>query len=111
MRTWLAAAAVTIVSSLLKASGPLALGNRSLPPRMVAVSALVAPALLSGLLITEINPIGWAHVNWQQVSGVGIAGLCSLARVPLLASVLLGVAATAILRAWALVPPGFSHHR
>ena len=101
MRIWLSAVVVTIASGLLKASGPLAIGDRNLPRLTVRISALIAPALLAGLLITEIGGAGWAQANWQQASGVGVAGLAYLARVPMLVAVLAGIAATALLRAWA----------
>lgn len=100
MRIWLSAVVVTIASCLLKASGPLTIGDRHLPRRMVDVSALIAPALLAGLLMTEIGGAHWAQVNGQQVAGVGVAGVAYLARAPMLVAVLLGVAATALLRLW-----------
>ena len=86
---------------MLKASGPLAIGERQLPTRLTDVSALGAPALLGGLLMDELGGVHWAAANWQQAAGVGVAGLACLARMPMLVAVALGVVATAVLRLWA----------
>jgi hypothetical protein len=40
-------------------------------------------------------------VNWQETCGVGVAGLAYMARMPMLLAVVLGIVATALVRAWA----------
>ena len=45
--------ALVVATAGLKASGPVALGGRQLPPRALAVIALLAPAILAGLVVTE----------------------------------------------------------
>jgi hypothetical protein len=45
---WLVATTVAI-----KAAGPVSLGGRELPARAMAVIALLAPALLAALVVTE----------------------------------------------------------
>ena len=43
MKLWLAALAVTVVNWLMKAGGPLLIGERKLPPAAVRVVGLIAP--------------------------------------------------------------------
>jgi branched-subunit amino acid transport protein len=98
MMLWLSVLAVTAATWVMKASGPLALGDRRLPPRAVQVISLMAPALLAGLIITNLGGAGWSDLNWQQVLGVGTAGLARTLRAPMLLAVGCGMAATALLR-------------
>ncbi|MEV0284137.1 MULTISPECIES: AzlD domain-containing protein [unclassified Kribbella] len=95
MKIWLAALAVTVVNWLMKAGGPLLMGERRLPSAAVRVVGLVAPVLLAGLIVTEL---GGEHVDWTQLAGVGVAGILSVLRVPLLLAVAAGIAITAGIR-------------
>ena len=95
MKLWLAALAVTIVNWLMKAGGPLMMGERKLPPAAVRVVGLVAPVLLAGLIVTEL---GGKHLDWTQLAGVAVAGILSVLRVPLLLAVAAGIALTAAVR-------------
>jgi branched-subunit amino acid transport protein len=97
-RVWLSILAVTLANWLLKASGPLLLGNRSLPPWARAVVSLVAPVLLAGLIVVELAGPDWRGLDVPQLTGVGVAGAAWALRAPLLAAVLLGALATAGLR-------------
>ena len=54
MRLWLSILAVTVANWLLKASGPLVLGDRQLQPVARRVVALMAPVLLAGLIVVEL---------------------------------------------------------
>ena len=98
MMLWLSALAVTAANWVMKASGPLALGERRLPRRAVEVVSLMASALLAGLIITNLGGAGWNDLNWQQVAGVGAAGLARALKAPMLLAVGCGIAATALLR-------------
>jgi branched-subunit amino acid transport protein len=98
MMLWLSVLAVTAANWVMKASGPLALGERRLPPRAVEVISLMASALLAGLIITNLGGAGWSDLNWQQVLGVGTAGLARALKAPMLLAVGCGMAATALLR-------------
>ena len=90
MKVWLAVLAVTVANWLLKAAGPLVLGDRALPAAARRVVALMAPVLLAGP--------DWEHVDGAQVAGVGVTGLAWAARAPMLVAVLLGALAAAGLR-------------
>jgi branched-subunit amino acid transport protein len=75
MMLWLPVLAVTAANWAMKAGGPLALGERRLPPRAVKVISLMASALHAGLIITSLGGASWSDLNWPQVAGVGAAGL------------------------------------
>ena len=98
MMLWLPVLAVTATNWAMKAGGPLALGDRRLPPRAVNVISLMASALLAGLIVTNLGGAGWSDVNGQQVLGVGAAGLARALRAPMLLAVGCGMAVTALLR-------------
>jgi branched-subunit amino acid transport protein len=98
MRVWLAVLAVTLANWLLKAAGPLVLGDRALPAVARRVVGLVAPVLLAGLIVVDLAGPDWDHVDATQVAGVAVAGAAWAARAPMLVAVLLGALATAGLR-------------
>jgi branched-subunit amino acid transport protein len=95
VKLWLAALAVAVVNLLMKASGPLLIGERKLPPAAVRVVGLIAPVLLAGLIVTEL---GGKRLDWTQLAGVGVAGILSMVKVPLLPAVAAGIALTAVVR-------------
>jgi uncharacterized membrane protein len=95
VKVWLAALAVAVVNWLMKAGGPLLMGERRLPPAAVRVVALIAPVLLAGLIVTEL---GGKSLDWTQLAGVGTAGILSVLRVPLLVAVAAGIILTAAAR-------------
>jgi branched-subunit amino acid transport protein len=98
-RIWLSILAVTLANWLLKASAPLLLGNRTLPPVAREIVGLVAPVLLSALIVVELAGPDWQGLDVRQLAGVGVAGAAWALRAPLLMAVLLGTLATAGLRA------------
>lgn len=98
MRLWLSVVAVTVVNWAMKASGPLALGERQLPHIAVKITSLTAPVLLAGLIVTELGGRGWNDLDWTQLAGVAVAGLARVLKAPLLLAVACGIATTATLR-------------
>ena len=50
---WVTIGALTVITALVRAAGPVALGGRELPPRLNDVIALLAPALLAALVVVE----------------------------------------------------------
>lgn len=98
MRVWLSVLAVTVISWLMKASAPLVIGKRRLPPAAIRVTALTAPVLLAGLIVTELGGEHWQELDWTKVVGVGAAGGLCLARVPMLLAVAGGIVVTALVR-------------
>ncbi|MFF1816144.1 AzlD domain-containing protein [Kribbella sp. NPDC051587] len=98
MKLWLSALVVTVISWLMKASAPLAIGGRKLPPTVLRLTALTAPVLLAGLIITELGGEHWQEFDWTKVLGVGVAGGLCLAKVPMLLAVGGGIVVTALIR-------------
>ena len=96
---WVTIVAVALASAAIKAAGPVLVGGRDLPPRVTAVIALLAPALLTALVIVETFSDERRFVLDAKAVGVGVAGLALLLRAPMLAVVALAAAATAAARA------------
>jgi hypothetical protein len=97
---WIVIVALTIGTVSIKAAGPLVLGGRPLPRRAQGVIALVAPAVIAALVVYETfadQPDG--IVVDARVAGLGAAGLALLARLPMIAVVVIAAAVTAGVRA------------
>ncbi|WP_037304249.1 AzlD domain-containing protein [Amycolatopsis orientalis] len=98
MTLWLGIALVALISIGFKAAGPVLLGDRPLPPRLTGVIALLAPALLAGLVLTDLTGPAWSAVDWTLCAGLAAVAVTCLLRVTMLAAILCGVAVTAVLR-------------
>ena len=96
---WLVVLAVGLATVTIKAAGPVLLGGRALPPRVAAVIALLAPALLAALV--AINTFGAERSLTvdARLAGVAAAGVAIWRRAPLLLVVVLAAAVTALVRA------------
>jgi branched-subunit amino acid transport protein len=96
---WVTIALLTVGTVAIKASGPLALGGRDLPPRLSGVVARLAPALLSALIVVET--FGRDHALGVDESAVGLvaAALALAARLPMIVVVGIAAVVTALLRA------------
>jgi uncharacterized membrane protein len=95
---WLTIALVAVASATLKAAGPLLLGDRRLGPRATAVIALLAPALLTALVLVDTVTAGRRLVVDARLAGVAAAGVALLLRAPVLLVLAVAVATTALLR-------------
>jgi hypothetical protein len=51
--TWVVVGWLIVTTALLRGAGPVTLGGRELPARAMNVVALLAPALLAALVVTE----------------------------------------------------------
>ncbi len=98
MRLWISVLAVTLANWVLKAAGPLALGDRALPSVTRRIVSLMAPVLLSGLIVVELAGEDWGGLDRPQLAGVAVAGLAWAVRAPMLAAVLVGALVTAVIR-------------
>ena len=94
--TILALAAITF---LIKAAGPVLLGGRSLPPRVMTVVALLAPALLAALVMVETFSEEQDLVLDARALGIGAAAVALALRAPMLVTVGVAALVTAGLRA------------
>jgi branched chain amino acid efflux pump len=98
MTLWVAIVAVALVSFTIKAAGPALLGQRELPAWSRGVIALLAAALLAGLIVVHVAGARWTSFSWTVVAGLAVTVAARLVRAPMLVAVLAGVAATALLR-------------
>jgi branched-subunit amino acid transport protein len=88
-----------IVTFAMKAAGPVALGGRELPPWFTGVVVLLAPALLTALIVTQALADGHRlHVGADTV-GVAAGGLVAWRFGSILGCVVVAAAVTAGLRA------------
>jgi branched-subunit amino acid transport protein len=95
---WAAVLAVGVGTIALKAIGPVAVSGRKLPARVSELLDVVAPAILAALVVTETFAHGRSLVVDARLAGVG-AGLVAIAlRAPIWAVVVVGAAATALVR-------------
>ncbi|MDQ3157616.1 MAG: AzlD domain-containing protein [Actinomycetota bacterium] len=95
---WWTIAGCTVVTALIKAAGPVALGGREVPPRLIGVITLMAPALMAALVLTSTFAVEdrW-HVDAHTV-GVAVGGIILVRRGPLMLAVTAAVGVTALLR-------------
>ena len=96
---WVTIIAVALANAAIKAAGPVLVGGRDLPPRVVAVIALLAPALLAALVVTQTFGEDRHLVLDERAIGVAVAGLMLALRAPVLIAVALAAVATALTRA------------
>ncbi len=97
---WVTIVAVAVASAAIKAAGPVLIGGRELPQRATSVIALLAPALLAALVVTETFGEDQHLVLDERVVGVAVAGVALALRVPVLGAVALAAATTALVRAF-----------
>jgi branched-subunit amino acid transport protein len=99
-QAWSVIAALAIGTFVIKAAGPAVLGQRALPERLTGVIALLAPALLAGLVITEAFSGPQPHHVAIDARAVGlvVAVIGRLLRLPLPVILVLAAAATALVR-------------
>jgi hypothetical protein len=98
-QVWTIVAAVGAATVALKAAGPVLLGGRELPPRTLALVALLAPALLAALVVTQGVGGDRELVFDARLMGLGAAAAAILLRAPLILVIVVAAAATAAMRA------------
>ena len=95
---WILFAWLVVTTAVIRASGPVLLGGRELPERAGSVIALLAPALLAALVVTEVfrDEDGNLVVDERALGIAGAAGVLALR-----GSVLVAMAAAMALTAGA----------
>jgi branched-subunit amino acid transport protein len=96
---WLVVALSGVATVLLKATGPVLLGGRELPPNVVGVVGLLAPAVLAALVVTQVFADGRDLVVDSRLVGLAAGAAAVVARAPLIVVVVVAAASTAIVRA------------
>lgn len=96
--SWVAIAALSLGSYLLKAAGPLFLSDR-LRPALHRLATLITPALLAALIAVQTFADGKALVLDARGVGLAVAIAAVLLRAPFVVVLVAAAAATAIVRA------------
>jgi branched chain amino acid efflux pump len=95
---WLVVLVVGVATVALKATGPVLLGDRTLPEPVARVVALLAPVLLAALVVTQTVGGDNELVLDARLAGVGAGAAAIAVRAPLPAVVIVAAAATALVR-------------
>lgn len=88
-----------VVTAIIKAAGPVAFGGRELPAWATSVIALIAPALLSALVVTQALADGKELAINAETFGVAAGGLVAWRFGSMLGCVVVAAVVTAGLRA------------
>jgi hypothetical protein len=96
---WICVALTALASFAIKATGPAILGSRPLPTRATGVIALLAPALLAGLVISDILGPKWSAADGPLALGVLAAAASRTTGLPTPACIIAAVLVTAVARA------------
>ena len=95
---WVVIAVVGAVTMAFKASGPVLLGRRELPPRVASVVEVLAPAMLAALVVTQTVG-GDRELEFdERLAGVVVGGVAVWLRAPLIAVMAVAAAAAALIR-------------
>ena len=89
---WLCVVVVGAASILFKATGPVLLGRRVLPAWLAGPVGLLAPAVLSALVVTQSVAGDRELVADPRLAGLAVGAVAVALRAPLL--VVIAVAAT-----------------
>jgi branched-subunit amino acid transport protein len=95
---WELVAGCAVLTFVIKAAGPIALGGRDLPPWFASVVTLLAPALLAALVATHSLASGRHLEIGAQTFGVVASAAVMLRTRSIPLCVLTAAAVTALLR-------------
>lgn len=96
--TWIVIGVVGAATMAFKASGPVVLGGRALPPRLASVVGVLAPAMLAALVVTQAVGGERAIVVDERLAGVVAGGIAVWLRAPLIAVMVVAGATAALIR-------------
>jgi branched-subunit amino acid transport protein len=95
---WIVTVGLGAATALIKGMGPVLLGGRPLPPRVLAVLRLLAPALLAALVVTQVFASGQALTVDARAVGLAAAVVALVLRAPTLVVIGSAAALTALVR-------------
>jgi len=88
----------SVITAVIKAAGPVALGGRDLPERFNGYIALLAPALFTALIVTQVLADGDELGVGADTAGLAVAGVALWRGASMVAGVLIAAVTTALLR-------------
>lgn len=95
---WLTIGGLTLATVVLRAAGPLVLGGRELPKQAHGVIALLAPALLTALIVTDTFARDQDLTIDARAAGLTCAGVAAALRAPLIVTVVAAAIGAAVVR-------------
>jgi uncharacterized membrane protein len=97
--TWATIALLAAATIAIKAAGPVVLGGRELPSRATNVIALLAPALLAALVVTETFTTSERELGVDaRAAGMAAAALALALRASMLVTLFVAAGAAAAVR-------------
>lgn len=97
--TWIVVLGASAGTLVLKGLAPAVLGGRALPTRVAGAMALLAPAVLAALIVTNTFATGRDVVLDPRAAGLGAALVAILLRAPVLVVIVVAAGTAALLRA------------
>jgi branched-subunit amino acid transport protein len=95
---WIVVIAVGALTLVFKAAGPVFLGRHRLPPAVDSVVVLVAPVMLTALVVTQTFGGDEELVADARIPGVAAAAIAIWRDVPIVAAMAVAGVTTALLR-------------
>lgn len=95
---WIVVAVVGFFTVVFKAAGPVFLGRRPLPSRVQGVVDLLAPVMLTALVVTQTVGSGAEITIDARVPGVAAAGIAIWRGAPLVGAMAVAAVVTALVR-------------
>ena len=99
MNEWLIVGTVGAATALLRGAGPTLFGGRPLPDTVGRMVALLGPALLAALVVTQVFSKEGGVVLDERAAGVAAAAVAMRFRAPVLVVVAVAAIVTAVMRA------------
>jgi branched-subunit amino acid transport protein len=96
---WVVVVVVAAFTLLFKAAGPGFLGHRQLPPRIDPVVALIAPVMLTALVVLQTVGGDQEIVVDERVPGVAAAAVAIWRGAGVVPAMAIAAVVTAVLRA------------
>ena len=96
--TWIVVAVVGVATIAFKAAGPVAIGRRTLPPRVQSFVELLAPVMLIALVVTQTFGGDEELEVDARVAGVGAAIVALALRAHIIVAMAIAALVTALVR-------------
>jgi len=98
MKTWALIAVLALGTVLMKTLGPVLAGGRQPPAGLTRVIALIAPALISALIVAGTFTLGQRLIIDARAAGLAVGAIALWFRVPAVLAMLFAVIVCALLR-------------
>lgn len=97
-QVWILVAVVGAATVVFKAAGPVFLGRRALPARIQSVVDLLAPVMLTALVVTQTAGGDGELTFDARIPGVAAGAVAVWKRVPIVPAMVIAALVTALAR-------------